>query len=164
MGSVCGYTAKRAVTSSGKPNERAIRIEWEHIVPAEWIATGFNCQNKTRDECRLIDGFEEAEGDLFNLVPAVGELNADRSARLFGIIPEEPREYGACDFEVDKSGHGPSHVRGAAEPMETIRGDIARIWFYMSEKYGVQMSAVLREMMQSWDEADPVDTADGHTG
>jgi len=160
IGSVCGYQAKLPVTSSGKPNARATRIEWEHIVPADWIATGFNCQDKTRKECREITGYDAAEGDLFNLVPAVGELNQDRSARLFGEIVGEPRDYGSCDFEVTKTGTGEPHLRGAAEPKMSIRGDIARIWFYMSETYGVKLSASYKTMLDGWATSDPVDKAE----
>jgi deoxyribonuclease-1 len=160
IGSVCGYEAKDPITSKGKPNARAMRIEWEHIVPADWIATGFGCQDKTRAECRSIDGYNEAEGDLFNLVPAVGELNGDRSARLYNIIPDEVRAYGTCDFEVVTTGEGEPHIRGAAEPMPSIRGDVARVWLYMSGRYGVKMSPEYGALMESWSAADPVDNAE----
>jgi len=128
-----------------------MRIEWEHIVPADWIATGFGCQDKTRAQCREIDGFKKAEGDLFNLVPAVGELNGDRSNKLYDIIPGEEREYGMCDFEVSGS---------KAEPMESIRGDIARIWLYMIDKYGLKMSPDYVSLMEEWSDDDPVSKAE----
>ena len=160
-GSVCGYKPKKALSDSGKPRATTMRIEWEHVVPADWIATGFNCQDLTRDDCRNINGFKEAEGDLFNLVPAVGELNNDRSARLFGEIKEEKREYGSCDFEVIKIGEGEPHTRGTAEPMQAIRGDIARIWFYMNNKYGVTLvNDEYEAMLEYWAVSDPVDEAE----
>lgn len=157
IGSVCGYQAHDVMSSKGKPRAQTMRIEWEHVVPADWIATGFGCQDQTRSECRGIDGFDEAEGDLFNLVPAVGELNVDRSARLYGDIPGEDRIYGRCDFEVTKAGNGEPHLRGAAEPMPSVRGDLARIWLYMSDRYGVHMSANYRTLMTLWSHGDPVD-------
>ena len=160
IGSVCGYEAKALITKKGKPNARAMRIEWEHVVPADWIATGFGCQDQTRDECRAIDGYEEAEGDLFNLVPSVGELNGDRSARLYDVVTGEERAYGACDFEVITTGEGEPHIRGVAEPMPSIRGDVARVWFYMSDKYGVQMTPEYRALMESWSAVDPIDEAE----
>ena len=160
IASVCGYQADDLITSKGKPNARAMRIEWEHIVPADWIATGFNCQEMKRDECRQIDGFKEAEGDLFNLVPAVGEMNGDRSARPYGLIDGEERRYGACDFEVKTTGVGEPHIRGAAEPMPSIRGDAARVWLYMHDRYGVVLSPEYKALLESWSAADPVDKAE----
>ena len=160
VGSVCGYQAKELLYSSGRPNARSTRIDWEHIVPAEWIATGFGCQEGSRSDCRAIEGFEEAEGDLYNLVPAIGELNGDRSARLFGLIEGESRAYGACDFEVDDTGPGETHTRGMAEPMESIRGDVARVWFYMIDRYGLQVPRENRTLLEAWAEADPVDRAE----
>lgn len=151
IGSVCGYQAKTPITSKGKPNARATRIEWEHIVPADWIATGFGCRDQTRSECRAIPGYDQAEGDLFNLVPSVGELNGDRSNKLYGIINGEPREYGACDFEVSGS---------VAEPKEAVRGDVARVWLYMADRYGVELSAAYRAMLEGWSAADPVSEAE----
>ncbi len=59
-GAICGYKGQDLITSKGKPNARTMRIEWEHVVPADRIATGFGCQDQTRDECRAIDGYEEA--------------------------------------------------------------------------------------------------------
>ncbi len=149
IGFACGYKAKRLVTKKGKPNARALRIEWEHIVPAEWIASGFNCKDLTRKECRKVDGYKKAEGDLFNLVPAIGELNGDRIDKLHGVIPKEERKYGACDFEVSNT---------KAEPMESIRGDIARVWLYMLEKYHLKLSDDFIDLMKQWDKDDPVDT------
>ena len=159
-GADCPYEPKRPTTSAGNPNPRATRIEWEHVVPADWIATGFGCQDDTRAACRRIDGYEEAEGDLHNLVPAIGELNGDRSARLYGEIDGEDLEYGGCDFEVVTTGEGEPHVRGMAEPAPAVRGDIARIWFYMEETHGVEIPAANRTVLTSWADADPVDAAE----
>ena len=36
-----------------------------------------------------------------NLVPAVGELNADRSNRRYGALVPQSNQYGECKFEVD---------------------------------------------------------------
>jgi deoxyribonuclease-1 len=59
---------------------------------------------------------------MYNLVPAVGEINALRSNYSFGIIPGERREFGECDMEIKNR---------KAEPPPNVRGDIARIYFYM---------------------------------
>ena len=38
---------------------------------------------------------------MYNLVPAVGEINGLRSNYNFGIIPGEKREFGSCDMEIE---------------------------------------------------------------
>lgn len=155
----CGYIPRVETTRSGNPNARALRIEWEHVVPAEFIATGFGCQNATRADCQKIEGFELAEGDLFNLFPAIGELNADRSSRPYGVVEGEPREYGRCDFELTKEGPReiPSYRRGRAEPAPSIRGDLARIWFYMARRYSVKIGDENLSMYTEWAQVDPID-------
>ena len=37
--SSCGYEPRIAVTKKGKPNARAVRIEWEHAMPATELLT-----------------------------------------------------------------------------------------------------------------------------
>ena len=44
-----------------------------------------------------------------------------------------------------------------AYPREDIRGDIARIYFYMSDKYNINLSQSERKMMEVWDKQDPID-------
>ncbi|MDA0427653.1 endonuclease I family protein, partial [Stutzerimonas frequens] len=83
----------------------------------------------------------------------VGELNGDRSNFRFGMIPGEPRAYGACDFEVD-------FKQRVAEPPESVRGDIARTYFYMEDQYGLRISRKQRQLFEAWGRMDPVDAAE----
>ena len=90
------------------------------------------------------------EADLFNLQPAVGELNADRKHFSMAMIPGEKRSYGDCDFEVEGR---------AVEPRPEIRGDIARTYLYMNWAYpgrGI-IARSKRKLFKAWDKADPVD-------
>lgn len=149
----CGYIPRNN-------NDRSKYIEWEHVVPA-WAFGNTRqcwrepiCENskgkkyKGRKCCEKIDPvFRVMQADMYNLQPAVGELNGDRSNYHFGIIPGEPREYGACDFEVSGK---------LAEPKEDIRGDIARTYFYMEHTYGVRISDKQRKLFDVWDKQDPV--------
>ena len=83
------------------------------------LKTGFDCSNLRRPECRKKSSeFNLAEGDLHNLVPFVGELNANRLNKEYGLIPPEERAYGARDFEVTES---------RTEPTESIRRGLARV-------------------------------------
>lgn len=149
----CGYISR-------KNAERGKYIEWEHIVPAhafgntrqcwrEPICTDKNGKSfKGRKCCEKTDKmFRIMQADMYNLQPAVGEINADRSNYHYGIIAGEPREYGECDFEIEGK---------LAEPREDIRGDIARTYFYMEDTYGVRISDKQRKLFQVWDNQDPV--------
>jgi deoxyribonuclease-1 len=150
----CGYVPRQN-------NTRAARIEAEHIVPASWIGQNRPCWQKNacqddhgksyggRQCCLDSDPFFQiAHNDLHNLVPAIGEINGDRSNFPFGEIPGEARAYGACDFEVEN---------GRSEPKESIRGDIARIMFYMEETYGLTLPAGQKKVLEQWHRDDPVD-------
>ncbi len=148
--SKCSYEPRIPVTKNGKPNSRATRIEWEHVVPAYWFGHQRRCwQEGGRKACKSDPGFAKMEADLMNLVPAIGELNGDRSNYRFAILPGEPRKYGACDFEVNFKSK-------KAEPRPEIRGDIARIYFYMRDKYNLKLSNQQTKLMTAWHNADPV--------
>lgn len=70
-----------------KNANRAARIEWEHVVPAWEFGHQLQCwQNGGRKACGKDPVFRRMEADLYNLVPAVGELNGDRSNYRFGMI------------------------------------------------------------------------------
>lgn len=47
--------------------------------------------------------------------------------------------------------------RCKAEPAQAVRGDIARIYFYMQDQYGLKISNKQRKLFEVWDRADPVD-------
>lgn len=156
--STCGFEIHSA---------RGRRIEWEHVVPAslygrrfkEWTAGDQNCQRGGRMErgrsCarEVSEDFRRMEADLFNLVPAIGELNRARGNFAFGQIAGESRKFGACDFEVE---------REKVEPRPAIRGDIARIYFYMDARYpgfGI-LDAESESLLSTWHREDPIDQSE----
>ena len=165
----CKYSKKKKVKPSScglvarKNKKRASRIEWEHVVPAhafghtrrcwrEKICTKKNGKTyKGRRCCSKTDPiFKAMEADLHNLVPAVGELNGDRGNRSFSMVQSEPRVYGKCDFEID-------YDTDKVEPMPSIRGNIARTYFYFEKTYTLPISKKQRKLFNVWNNADPVD-------
>lgn len=146
---------------------RAQRIEAEHIFPAAQFGNFRPCWRSPRDlpSCVKSDGsalsgrqccqqvdpvFEAAHNDLFNLVPAVGEINGQRSDYNWGMIAGEKREFGNCNMEVDSS------IR-RVEPPESVQGDIARTMFYMTDTYGFTLSDQDRQLFTAWSRQDPPD-------
>ena len=139
----CGYSPR-------KEPKRSARIEWEHVVPAWAFGHQLQCwQDGGRKNCKKNNPqFKLMEADLMNLVPAVGEINGNRSNYSFAMLEGEPRVYGACDFEVDFKAR-------KVEPAPEVRGDIARIYFYMQGKYGLQISKKQMQLFNAWSKQDP---------
>lgn len=139
----CGYQPRK------QPN-RAARVEWEHIVPAWTIGHQRQCwQDGGRKNCNKTDPvFNKAEADLHNLAPVVGEVNGDRSNYGFGMLTEEPYQYGACQFVVN-------FKQRTAMPPEYTRGAIARTYLYMSDTYNLRLSRQDRNLYEAWNRMYP---------
>ncbi|WP_368500057.1 endonuclease [Neptuniibacter sp. 2_MG-2023] len=140
----CGYSPRKSAS-------RAQRIEWEHIMPAWAFGHQLECwQDSGRKGCKQNKQFKRMESDLHNLVPAIGEVNGDRSNFSFAPLKGEPRLYGRCDMEVDFKAR-------KVEPSDSIRGDIARTYFYMRDQYQIKLSRKQVQLFTAWDKLDPVD-------
>ena len=94
--------------------------------------------------------FLTAHNDPHNLFPSGGEVNGDRLNHPFGTVAGEPRMYGSCDFEV---GGTPK----VAEPVNGVRGEVARAMLYMSQRYGADVRPAREELLR-WHHADPPGT------
>ena len=130
----CGYIPK-------KNNKRANRVEWEHVVPAHAFGKSFSEWRKGHPKCvskkgkkfkgrkcaqKMNEEYRRMQADMFNLYPAIGEVNGRRSNYSMGIIEGERREFGKCDVEIKSR---------KVEPREEIRGEIARTYMYMDSVY-----------------------------
>ncbi|MEY1662294.1 endonuclease [Isoalcanivorax beigongshangi] len=141
----CGYQVRTQPT-------RAERVEWEHIVPASELGRQRQCwQQGGRSQCSREDGvFSRMEADLHNLAPVVGEVNGDRGNFQFGMLPNAPARHGACDFRVD-------FQQRLAQPAASVRGMVARVYFYMADQYGLSLSRNQQQLFMAWDRQYPVD-------
>lgn len=140
----CGYETRAQKV-------RAERIEWEHIVPAWVFGHQRQCwQNGGRANCVATDQlFRVMEADLFNLYPSVGEVNGDRSNYQYAMVGGVPSQYGACTSKVD-------FRERAAEPRDDVKGLVARVHFYMYDRYGLSMSRQQQQLLMAWDRQHPV--------
>lgn len=130
---------------------RAVRIEWEHVVPAWVLGHQRQCWQKGgRGNCVSSDPiFRAMEADMHNLSPSVGEVNADRSNYRFGQLTSTPYQYGACPTRVD-------FKQRMAEPRDKAKGQVARIYFYMHDRYGLSMSKQQQQLFSAWNRQYPV--------
>ena len=144
--SSCGYKPKR-------DNARANRLEVEHGVPLENILGHTKAWDYGVPECKGKKGracaskvYGHIEGDLWNLLPAIGELNGLRSNYSVAEIPGEAREFGSCDFEVESR---------KMEPPEEMKPVMAATYYYMQEAYGKTVPVNLisnknEKLLQVW--------------
>lgn len=102
-----------------------------------------------RKACKNDRTFRLMEADMHNLVPAIGEVNGDRSNYRYGADKAKVGQYGQCKMEID-------FKNKRAYVKDDIRGDIARIYFYMSDTYNINLSKQERKMMEVWDKEDPI--------
>lgn len=140
----CGYEVRAQ-------ENRAQRIEWEHILPASSTGQARQCwQDGGRSNCNRTDPiFNAMEADMHNLTPAIGEVNADRSNYRFSVLPGEPYRHGQCEFKV-------SFSQRSAEPRDEIKGLIARVYFYMHDRYDLNMANAQQQLMLAWHRLHPV--------
>jgi deoxyribonuclease-1 len=139
--SSCGVVPKKNVKRMG-------RTEVEHVGAISWHGKQLDCwKSGGRKNCSRNDNaFKKAEADIHNLVPALGEVNGNRSNYHFvDDIPGEVRKYGACDFEI---------AHRQAEPPSDKRGEIARAILYMDNVYGMNLTESQKAMYLRWHQND----------
>lgn len=117
-----------------KYKNRMHRIEWEHIVPQSILP------NKI------------AKADIYNLYPAIGSVNAARSNYEFIYLKETPTTFGACQMKIKNR---------KAEPPNYAKGNVARAYLYMTNKYSdFTLSDKQIKMFEKWSKLDPVDKSE----
>ncbi|MDR2901983.1 MAG: endonuclease [Lactobacillales bacterium] len=144
--------------------DRSLRLEWEHIVPAEnfgrhfaeWYQGHPDCRDKNNETYRgrkcaekTNRSYKLMQADMYNLVPSVGSVNAGRQNYPYRQFKRRlPPIYGSCPMIVrDRRVQPPEHTRGM----------IARAYQYFESAYPVfKMSAHEKKMMGEWDSAYPV--------
>lgn len=140
----CGYEVRKQAT-------RAARTEWEHIVPAWTFGHQRQCwQDGGRKNCVATDPvFRAMEADLFNLYPAVGEVNGDRAHFNYGMVSGVSPQYGQCATRIDFTSR-------TAEPRDEVKGLVARTTFYMFDRYNLNMSRQQQQVLIAWSRQYPI--------
>ncbi len=139
----CGYKVR-------KNENRASRIEWEHVMPAWQFGHLRQCwQDGGRKQCAKDPGYRKIESDMHNLQPAVGEVNGDRGNFMYSQWNGGEGQYGQCEMKVDFKAK-------LAEPPARARGSIARTYFYMRDQYQLPLSRQQTQLFTAWDKLYPV--------
>lgn len=142
--------------------QKAKHIEWEHLLPVSWFGKQRPCwkqrlctkhngkKYKGRRCCEKIDKqFKKMASDLYNLVPAIGEVNAARSNyRFTEFYPTERTYFQGCAITIDP------YYR-AVEPADHLKGWIARAHLYMENRYQAKLSKAQQTRFHYWNKTYP---------
>lgn len=154
------------------------RVEWEHVMPASYWKRrthGADCWASNRGEIyKWCDGrsgrkccgkvnleFRRLEGDMYNLVPAIGYLNNRRSNYPYTEnLDEVKTQYLGCNFQVGKKNN--EYMVEPLPPGDNsadadVRGDIARIMFYMRDEHKIPLEDWEETTYTKWNTADMPD-------
>lgn len=149
---------------SPKFEKRSLKVEWEHIVPAENFGSSFAEWKEGHSLCvdkkgKFFKGrkcaekvnkiFRLMQADMYNLVPAIGSVNAMRSNYNFTEFPVSGETtFGSCPVKITSK---------EIEPASYSKGSIARTYLYIESKYGAfKINDSMREMLHMWDTLYPV--------
>ena len=143
---------------------RAAKIEWEHIVPAENFGRAFAewrdgdplCVDKRgrafkgrRCAEKVNMDYRRMQADMHNLAPAIGSVNALRRNYAFAALPGIGSSFGTCPMKI---------AGNRAEPPESARGMSARTYKYMDKEYPqYAMGGPTEKLMNAWDRMYPPD-------
>ena len=150
-----------------KDPKRASRLEWEHVVPAEAFGNSFAEWRDGSAQCIKRNGkkfkgrkcaetnpeFNRIESDLYNLWPAIGELNGLRSNFSMAQISGESQTFGDCKAKIQNH---------KFEPMDLDKGVVARVYMYMDSSYpgrGI-IGEKNRKLFDAWDNSYPANEWD----
>ena len=134
----CGYKVR-------KNEKRASRIEAEHMMPAHEFGGQRECWlTGKRSNCERTDvKYQEMEGDLHNLYPAVGEVNGDRKNYKYAQSVNGHSPYGKCQMVIDTK-------RQRVMIPDRAKGQVARAYLYMSERYNIALSNDQKNLFNQW--------------
>jgi len=156
--SYCWITAKNISPSGGECgnyHQEGDCFNREHLWPKSWFG-GF-------------DEGDNAQTDLFELWPSDGYVNGRRGNLPFGDVIESTIYYTSTNGS--KIGQCTNASGNCFEPVEYLKGDFARSYFYLSTAYwnkwsccdeeGTDRSDIkdwLEETLRQWHALDPVDS------
>jgi len=135
-------------------------IKWIQVVPDTFFGRNMACMNDavctnvfSKEKfgsplcCRRVNAkYKMMEADLFNLIPVISEVAKKRDARLFSDV-EKP------DFIIGTLKFGDTVM----EPIDSRKGDVARVYLYMDARYNLNLTMQQKETFLRWHTIDEVD-------
>ncbi|WP_345975370.1 endonuclease [Sulfurimonas sp. HSL3-7] len=147
-------------TSTCSVQEQNQTVKWIQVVPDSFYGRNRECMNeevcvskytgknyKGKRCCRQSDAaYRKMEADLFNFIPVVSSIADKRKDQIFMKV--DKAEYVVGKVKMDAK---------AIEPPDNLKGDIARVYLYMNERYGLDLTLEEKEDYYYWHKLDSVD-------
>ena len=155
-----------AIYSDSQSDDEKIVLLYSSVsvTMKEWTTSGSNGWNREHVWPKKLGGFEEsgAGADLHHVRPADTVINGTRGDKLYGIVQNGTT---ATGNGLVTGISGGTHANGYFEPLDNVKGDVARICLYVYARYGGEISecSSITNVFQSvdvlldWCELDPVD-------
>ena len=124
------------------------RITAGHIYNTQRIIDHYDCGTKSR--CRRSNtDYKYAASDLHNIYPISPRVELNRRSSRYAELPNNKDQFPNlnCSYK--------SYFQ-TVEPADEIKGNIARIIFYMHDSYDLPILDGV-QMLMEWNESDPVD-------
>ncbi|MBQ9537553.1 MAG: endonuclease [Desulfovibrionaceae bacterium] len=98
---------------------------------------GRNCAQKVNLEYRRM------QADMYNLFPAIGAVNAERSNFNYAELPDQPNAFGSCPMKI---------ADRKAEPPQWAKGELARAALYLDWAYAplYRLSKQQKQLFLAW--------------
>ena len=146
-------------------NTTKIRLFYsQDIVNAKWDSA--KTWNREHVYAKSVGGYKESDtpsADLHDMRPTYTRVNSTRGNDPFGIVQNRNSYKVIADFGTTVSGYSNG---GVFEPIDAVKGDVARIIFYISIMYYKEYSIDILKMTATknvqlfldWNREDPVDS------
>jgi len=119
-----------------------------HIYNVKQIKSALRCL--TDSQCAVkTPQYSFMVADLHNLYPALASMEEARRNAIFGEIGEQGRKPNDLGCDTRATYH-------VIEPRDSVKGDVARAFFYMHQEYRLPIAKEL-EVLKRWNQMDPPD-------
>jgi deoxyribonuclease-1 len=128
-------------------------IDVEHIYPIDRILSFVHCSSRLQCYENGNKKFRKMEADMHNLYPAWQLLITYRYEKTYGKVKSGKPRFNDCDIEWKA---------GVLEPRPIARGNIARAFFYMHDRYGLPLDRGILKILKQWNRTDPPSRQEKH--
>ena len=160
---------KLAIYTDSQANDEKVVLLYSSVIVtmAEWTSTGSNGWNREHVWPQSLGGFNQNKNDvpamdLHHVRPADTKINGTRGDKLYGNVQNGTAAMGNG---LAANVSGGTYAGNYFEPLDNVKGDVARICLYVYARYGSEypkcsdITNVFQsvEVLLDWCELDPVD-------